>query len=86
MGIIQECKPILAQRERKDLLQFVRKEIVDLKAAAEGMEAVEEVTAEMVVDNLIAKYPENTYTPPPRKNNLTPAQKKYAEALKASSK
>jgi hypothetical protein len=78
MGIIQECKPILAQRERKDLLQFVRKEIVDLKED----EAVEEVTAEMVVDNLIARYPENTYTPPPRKNNLTPAQKKYAESLK----
>jgi len=78
MGIIQECKPILAQRERKDLLQFVRKEIVDLKED----EAVEEVTAEMVVDNLIARYPENTYTPPPKKNNLTPAQKKYAESLK----
>jgi hypothetical protein len=78
MGIIQECKPILAQRERKDLLQFVRKEIVDLKED----EAVEEVTAEMVVDNLIAKYPENTYTPPPKKDNLTPAQKKYAESLK----
>jgi len=78
MGIIQECKPILAQRERKDLLQFVRKEIVDLKAD----EAVEEVTAEMVVDNLIARYPENTYTPPPKKDNLTPAQKKYAESLK----
>jgi hypothetical protein len=78
MGIIQECKPILAQRERKDLLQFVRKEIVDLKED----EAVEEVTAEMVVDNLIARYPENTYTPPPKKDNLTPAQKKYAESLK----
>ena len=78
MNLVNQCKPILAQRERKDLLQFVRKEIVDLKAD----EAVEEVTAEMVVDNLIARYPENTYTPPPRKNNLTPAQKKYAEALK----
>lgn len=78
MGVLQECKPILAQRERKDLLQFVRKEIVDLKED----EAVEEVTAEMVVDNLIARYPENTYTPPPKKNNLTPAQKKYAESLK----
>ena len=78
MGVLQECKPILAQRSRKDLLQFVRKEIVDLKAD----EAVEAFTAEMVVDNLIARYPENTYTPPPRKDNLTPAQKKYAEALK----
>ena len=84
MNLVNQCKPILAQRERKDLLQFVRKEIVDLKAAqaSEGMEEVEEVTAEMVVDNLIAKYPENTYTPPPRKDNLTPAQKKYAESLK----
>ena len=78
MGVLQECKPILAQRSRKDLLQFVRKEIVDLKED----EAVEEVTAEMVVDNLIARYPENTYTPPPKKDNLTPAQKKYAESLK----
>ena len=78
MNLVNQCKPILAQRERKDLLQFVRKEIVDLKED----EAVEEVTAEMVVDNLIAKYPENTYTPPPKKDNLTPAQKKYAESLK----
>ena len=78
MNLVNQCKPILAQRERKDLLQFVRKEIVDLKADEE----VEEVTAEMVVDNLIAKYPENTYIPPPKKDNLTPAQKKYAEALK----
>ena len=78
MNLVNQCKPILAQRERKDLLQFVRKEIVDLKADEE----VEEVTAEMVVDNLIARYPENTYTPPPKKDNLTPAQKKYAEALK----
>ena len=60
MNLVNQCKPILAQRERKDLLQFVRKEIVDLKADEE----VEEVTAEMVVDN------------------LTPAQKKYAESLK----
>ena len=78
MNLVNQCKPILAQRERKDLLQFVRKEIVDLKADEE----VEEVTAEMVVDNLIARYPENTYTQPPKKDNLTPAQKKYAEALK----
>jgi len=78
MNLVNQCKPILAQRERKDLLQFVRKEIVDLKED----EAVEEVTAEMVVDNLIARYPENTYTPPPKKDNLTPAQKKYAESLK----
>jgi len=78
MNLVNQCKPILAQRERKDLLQFVRKEIVDLKADEE----VEEVTAEMVVDNLIARYPENTYTRPPVKDNLTPAQKKYAEALK----
>jgi hypothetical protein len=78
MGVLQECKPILAQRSRKDLLQFVRKEIVDLQRD----ESVESFTAEMVVDNLIAKYPENTYIPPPKKDNLTPAQKKYAEALK----
>ena len=78
MNLVNQCKPILAQRSRKDLLRLVRKEIVDLQSD----ESVEEVTAEMVVDNLIAKYPENTYTRPPIKYNLTPAQKKHAEALK----
>jgi hypothetical protein len=79
--IKNQCKPLLVQKDRKDLLQFVRKEIIDLEAAAEGTEAVEEVTAELVVENLLARYPENTYTPPPKKE-LTPSQKKYAEALK----
>ena len=64
MGLIQECKPILAEKKRTDLLRFVRKEIVDLK----GDDAVEEVTAELVVDNLVARYPEWSYTPPPKKH------------------
>jgi|TARA_S200002703_G_scaffold155046_2_gene158707 hypothetical protein len=79
--IKNQCKPILAKKDRRDLLQFVRKEIIDLEASAEGKEAVEEVTAELVVENLIARYPENTYTPKPKKE-LTPSQKKYAQALK----
>lgn len=76
MGLIQECKPILARIERKDLLRFVRKEIVDLEAA----EDVEEVTAELVVENLVSKHPVNTYTPPPKKHttiNWKPNQKQY---------
>ena len=77
--IKNQCKPLLSEKGRFDLYRFVRKEILDLETAAEGME---EITAEMVVDNLIARYPENTYTPPPKKDNLTPAQKKYAESLK----
>jgi hypothetical protein len=75
--IKNQCKPLLAEKGRKDLLQFVRKEILDLEAD----EAVEEVTAELVVENLIARYPEWTYTPPPKKE-LTPSQKKYSQELK----
>jgi topoisomerase IA-like protein len=76
--IKNQCKPILLEKGRYDLYAFVRKEIIDL----EGMEEVEEVTAQMVVDNLIARYPENTYTPPPKKTATTPAGKKYAQELK----
>jgi hypothetical protein len=76
--IIHDVKPILVERKRKDLLRFARKEIIDLQKD----EAIEVVTAEMVVDNLISKYPENTYTPPPKKDTLTPAQKRHAEILK----
>jgi hypothetical protein len=71
MGVIQECKPILAEKKRTDLLRFVRKEIVDLKED----EAVEQVTAELVVENLIARYPEWTYTPPPKKHETTEFKK-----------
>lgn len=75
--IKNKCKPILAKKDRRDLLQFVRKEIIDLEAD----KSVKEVTAELVVENLITRYPENTYTPPPKKE-LTLSQKKYAQALK----
>tara|TARA_Y100001973_G_C5181598_1_gene325245 strand:- start:1414 stop:1662 length:249 start_codon:yes stop_codon:yes gene_type:complete len=64
MSVKNATKPLLAKKERKDLLRFVRKEIVDLQKD----EAVEEVTAELVVENLIARYPENTYTPEPKKH------------------
>lgn len=82
--IKNQCKPLLAEKGRKDLLQFVRKEILDL----EGDEAVPdgEVTAELVVENLIARYPEWTYTPPPKKTVTTPAGKKYAKELKENHK
>ena len=73
--IKNQCKPLLLERGRFDLYRFVRKEIVDLQAD----DAIEEVTAEMVVDNLVARYPENTYTPPPKKSNTS----KYGQELKA---
>ncbi len=67
MGLIQECKPVLAQRDRRDLLFHVRKEIVDLQAE------VEDVTAEMVVDSLIQKYPEKLVF----QKKIMPVGKKY---------
>lgn len=73
--IKNQCKPLLLERGRFDLYRFVRKEIVDLQAD----DAIEEVTAEMVVDNLIARHPENTYTPPPKKTVTS----KYGQELKA---
>jgi len=79
--IKNQCKPLLAEKGRKDLYRFVRKEIIDLEADEASAEGKEEVTAELVVENLLARYPENTYTPPPKKE-LTPSQKKYAQQLK----
>ena len=79
--IKNQCKPLLLEKGRFDLYRFVSKEIVDLEAD----EAVPdgEVTAEMVVDNLIARYPENTYTPTTKETSDTsPAGKKYAQELK----
>lgn len=70
MGVIQECKPILAEKNRRDLLRFVREEIADLNQD----EAVE-ITAELVVDNLISKHPENTYVRPPKKHEITEFKK-----------
>jgi hypothetical protein len=62
MGLIQECKPIIAQRDRRDLLRFVRDEISDLRKDEV------EITAELVVDSLIAKHPVNTYVRPSPKH------------------
>lgn len=77
--IKNQCKPLLLERGRFDLYRFVRKEIVDLQADDASAEGKEEVTAEMVVDNLIARHPENTYTPPPKKTVTS----KYGQELKA---
>ena len=71
MGLIQECKPILAQRDRRDLLFHVRKEIVDLQAEVEDEDV--DVTAEMVVDSLIQKYPEKLVF----QKKIMPVGKKY---------
>lgn len=65
MSVKNACKPLLAEHGRKDLLRFVKKEIVDLKAD----DKVNEITAELVINNLMARYPENTYTPPPKKQS-----------------
>jgi len=67
MGLLHECKPILAQRERRDLLRFVKEEIYLMKetlVADPETEQLPVLTAEQVVDSLIAKHPENTYVRP----------------------
>jgi len=75
-----ECKQVLVERERKDLLVHVRKEIVDLQESFEPTEEVPEVTAEMVVDSLMEKYPEKLVFE--RKvRELTPSEKKYVQGL-----
>ena len=75
-----ECKQVLVERERKDLLVHVRKEIVDLQESFEATEEVPEVTAEMVVDSLMEKYPEKLVFE--RKvRELTPSEKKYVQGL-----
>ena len=48
-----ECKKLLADKHRLDLYQFVRKEIWELK---QDEELEEEITAEMIVNNILAKY------------------------------
>jgi len=73
MGLIQDCKPILFARDRMDLLFHVRKEIVDLKASFEASEEVPEVTAEMVVDSLMVKFPEKIVL----ERKIAPIGKKY---------
>jgi hypothetical protein len=75
-----ECKQVLVERERKDLLVHVRKEIVDLQESFEATEEVPELTAEMVVDSLIEKYPEKLVFE--RKiRELSDSEKKYAKAI-----
>ena len=48
-----ECKKLLVNKHRLDLYQFVREEIWDLK---HDEELEEEITAEMVVENILAKH------------------------------
>ena len=48
-----ECKKLLAEKDRLDLYKFVRKEIWELK---EDEELEEDITAEMVVENIFAKH------------------------------
>jgi len=75
-----QCKPLLVERDRRDLLVHVRKEIVDLQESFEPTEEVPEVTAEMVVDSLMEKYPEKLVFE--RKvRELTPSEKKYVQGL-----
>ena len=75
-----QCKPLLVERDRKDLLVHVRSEIVDLQESFEASEEVPELTAEMVVDSLMEKYPEKLVFE--RKvRELTPSEKKYVQGL-----
>ena len=75
-----QCKPLLVERDRKDLLVHVRSEIVDLQESFEASEEVPELTAEMVVDSLMEKYPEKLVFE--RKvRELTDSEKKYVQGL-----
>ena len=75
-----QCKPLLVERDRKDLLVHVRPEIVALQASFEPTEEVPELTGEMVVDSLMEKYPEKLVFE--RKvRELTPSEKKYVQGL-----
>ena len=46
-----ECKKLLSEKHRLDLYQFVRKEIWELKE-----DLVEDITAEMIVENILVKH------------------------------
>lgn len=80
MLLHHQCRPILAERDRRDLLVHVRPEIGALQASFEPTEEVPELTGEMIVDSLIQKFPEKLVFE--RKIRvLTPGEKKYAKAL-----
>ena len=80
MLLHHQCRPILAERDRRDLLCHVRPEIGSLQASFEPTEQVPELTGEMIVDSLIQKFPEKLVFP--RKiRELTPGEKKYVQAL-----
>jgi hypothetical protein len=56
--IKNECRRPLHEEGRFDLFRFVLKEIYDLKS-----QGVEDITSELVISNLLERYPENTYKP-----------------------
>jgi hypothetical protein len=75
-----ECKQVLVERDRRDLLCHVRPEIGALQASFEPTEEVPELTGEMIVDSLIQKFPEKLVFE--RKvRELSYAEKKYSKAL-----
>ena len=75
-----ECKQVLVERDRRDLLCHVRPEIGALQSSFEPTEEVPELTGEMIVDSLIQKFPEKLVFE--RKvRELSYAEKKYAKAL-----
>lgn len=54
MSLITECRKLLKQNGRMDLKCKIRAEFMLLKED----EAIEEIDAEMVVENLLSKFPE----------------------------
>lgn len=61
--IKNECRVLLNRdnNDRFDLFKDVRKQIWDL--VREESVPIEEINAEMVVNILLERYPENTYKP-----------------------
>ena len=54
MSLISECRQLLKEQNRMDLKCHIRAEFMLLKED----EAIEEIDAEMVIENLLSKFPE----------------------------
>ena len=54
MSLISDCRQLLKEHGRMDLKCKIRSEFMLLKED----EAIEEIDAEMVVENLLSKFPE----------------------------
>ena len=54
MSLISECRELLKEHNRMDLKCKIRAEFMLLKED----ESIEEIDAEMVVENLLSKFPE----------------------------